>query len=89
VSAEHTDDHGGYDAFGNRPEQPSDWGWHQDFGKAARVAGWITVIGLILMATKSVTHYNGAGTVALLVTAGLLVVGLGWDIHRRRNAWRD
>ena len=37
------------------------------------------------MATKSVTHYNDAGTVALLVTAALIVVGLGWDIHRRRT----
>jgi hypothetical protein len=82
-------EHGGYDAFGNPPETPSVWGWNDDFGKVARIGGWVTVIVLVLMATKSVTHYNGAGTVALLTTAGLLVVGLGWDIHRRRSAWRD
>ena len=88
VVSEH-DSHGGYDAFGNPPETPSTWGWNHDFGKLARIGGWITVIGLVLMATKSVTHYNDAGTVALLITAGLVVVGLGWDIHRRRTAWRD
>ncbi len=76
------------DALGKPPETPNDWGWNQDFGKMARIAGWITVIALVLMATKSVTHYNDAGTLALLITAGLLVVGLGWDIHSRRNAWR-
>ncbi len=88
-STQHSDEHGGYDAFGNPPEKVSDWGWHGDFGKAARIGGWIPVIALVLMATKSVTHYNDAGTVALLVTAALLVVGLAWDIRRRRTAWRD
>lgn len=89
MSAEPGDEHGGYDAFGNPPEKPSDWGWNEDFGKVARIAGWITVIALVLMATRSVTHYNNAGTVSLLVTAALLVLGLAWDIHRRRSAWRD
>jgi hypothetical protein len=86
------DEHGGHvglDAYGNPPEKPSDWGWNQDFGRMARIGGWISVIILVLMATRSVTHYNDAGTVALLVTAALLVLGLGWDIHRRRTAWRD
>jgi hypothetical protein len=68
-------------------EQPSDWGWHADFGRPARIAGWLTVIGLVLMTTS--THYNGAGAVWLLLTAALLVVGLAWDIRRRRTAWRD
>jgi len=91
VSAEHTDEHGadsGVDAYGNPPEKPSDWGWNHDFGKAARIGGWISVVLLVLMATKSVTHYNDAGTVALLVTAALLAAGLGWDIHRRQTSWR-
>jgi hypothetical protein len=35
------------------------------------------------------THYNGTGTVALSITAGLLVIALVWDIHRRRTSWRD
>jgi Protein of unknown function (DUF2631) len=82
-------EHGGYDAYGNPPETPSVWGWNHDFGKVARIGGWITVILLVLMATRSVTHYNEAGTVALLISAALLVAGLGWDIHRRRTAWRD
>lgn len=82
-------DHGGYDAYGNPPETPSTWGWNADFGKISRIAGWVTVVLLVLMGTKSVTHYNEAGLVALLITAGLLVVGLLWDAHRRRTAWRE
>jgi hypothetical protein len=89
VAAEHAEDHAGVDAFGNPPEQPSDWGWSHDFGKLARIGGWISVILLVLMATKSVTHYNDAGTLALLISAGLVVVGLAWDIYRRRTAWRN
>jgi hypothetical protein len=68
-------------------EQPSDWGWHADFGKQARIAGWITVVLLILMTTS--THYNGAGAVSLLATAAVLVIGLLWDMNRRRKSWRD
>jgi hypothetical protein len=91
--AEHTSEvaeagHHELDAFGNPPETPSTWGWNADLGKLARIGGWISVVALVLMATKSVTHYNGAGTVSLLVSAALIVVGLGWDIHVRRSAWR-
>ena len=82
-------EHGGLDAYGNPPETPSTWGWNQDLGKLGRIGGWLTVVFLVLMGTKSVTHYNGAGTLALLSTAGLIVLGLAWDIHRRRTAWRD
>jgi hypothetical protein len=67
-------------------EQPSDWGWTADFGRPARIAGWISVVGLILMVTS--THYNGAGAASLLITAGLLVLGLLWDMKRRRTSWR-
>jgi hypothetical protein len=76
----------GVDTFANPPEQPSDRGWHPDFETMARIGGWLTAASLVLLATKSVTHRNGAGTVALLLTAGLLM--LDWDIHRRRTAGR-
>ena len=67
-------------------EHPSDWGWHGECGRAARVAGWVCVIILLLMITA--THYNGAGAVGLIATAALLVIVLVWDIQRRRTAWR-
>jgi hypothetical protein len=67
-------------------EGPEVWGWHADFGKPARIAGWISVLILVVMTTA--THYNKAGMAALLFFAALIVVGLLWDINARKNAWR-
>lgn len=67
-------------------EHPSDWGWHGEWGRAARVAGWVVVAILLVMITA--THYNGTGTLSLAIIAGLIVIALIWDIHRRRTAWR-
>jgi hypothetical protein len=67
-------------------EKPSDWGWHAEFPRLARVMGWICVVILLLMTTA--TMYNHSGSMWLLITAGTLVVGLIWDQQRRRNPWR-
>jgi len=68
-------------------EHPTDWGWHGEWGRAARVAGWVVAVILLLMTTA--THYNGQGTLFLGLSAAALVVGLMWDRHRRKNAWRS
>jgi hypothetical protein len=68
-------------------EHPSDWGWHGEWGRSARVAGWVVVVILVVMITT--THYNGTGTLSLIVVAALLVISLLWDINRRRTSWRN
>lgn len=70
----------------HRHEEPSDWGWHAEFGKWTDVAGWVTVVILLLMITT--THYNGQGDLFLSLTAGLIAVGLVIRRYQRRNAWR-
>jgi hypothetical protein len=67
-------------------EHPTDWGWHGEWGRASRVAGWVVVVILLLMITA--THYNGQGTLFLGLVAAGLVAALIWDRHRRKNAWR-
>jgi hypothetical protein len=67
-------------------EHPTDWGWHGEWGRAARVAGW--VVAIILLLTMTATHYNLEGALSLGVGAALLVVLLMWDRHVRKNAWR-
>ncbi len=68
-------------------EHPTDWGWHGEWGRASRVAGWVTIVILLLMLTA--THYNDAGAFALIATAAILFVALLWDRQRRRNSWRS
>jgi Protein of unknown function (DUF2631) len=67
-------------------EHPTDWGWHGEWGRAARVGGWVVAIILLLMTTA--THYNGMGTLWLSLIAGGMIVTLIADIQRRKNAWR-
>lgn len=67
-------------------EHPEDWGWHGEWGRASRIAGWFVAILLIVMTTA--THYNSSGAIWLALFAVLLVVVLIWDIQRRKNAWR-
>lgn len=68
---------------GERPEQ---WGWHGEWGRTARIGGWLVVIILLVMITA--THYNFSGAAWLVAFAAALVAALTWDAHRRRNTWR-
>jgi hypothetical protein len=68
-------------------EHPTDWGWHGEWGRAARVGGWVVAAILLVMITT--THYNGQGTFFLCLMAGILIVSLIWDRQRRKNAWRQ
>jgi len=67
-------------------EHPSDWGWHGEWGRAARVTGWIVAAILVVMVTA--THYNLSGMFWLLFFAAGLIVVMIWDVQRRKNAWR-
>ena len=67
-------------------EHPTDWGWHGEWGRASRIAGWVVAIILLLMITA--THYNRSGNAWLIIFAAGLIGGLIWDAQRRKNAWR-
>ena len=67
-------------------EHPTDWGWHGEWGRAARIGGWVVAIILLLMITA--THYNHSGTGWLVGFTAALFVVLIWDAQRRRHSWR-
>ena len=67
-------------------EHPEDWGWHGEWGRAARIGGWVVAIILLVMLTA--THYNRQGDLFLWLFFGGLVLTLLWDHQRRRHAWR-
>lgn len=67
-------------------EHPTDWGWHGEWGRAARIAGILVGIALLLMITA--TQYNFSGSAWLIgIAIGVLVL-LIWDAQRRRHGWR-
>lgn len=68
-------------------EHPEQWGWHGEFGRWTRVAGWFVALVLVLMMTS--THYNDQGTLFLGLSAGVIVLGLLRDRQQRKNAWRS
>ena len=47
------------EAPGHRHERPEDWGWHGEFGRWARVAGWLSAALLVVL--NFTTHYNLSG----------------------------
>ncbi|HZY76451.1 MAG TPA: DUF2631 domain-containing protein [Jatrophihabitantaceae bacterium] len=67
-------------------EHPTDWGWHGEWGRAGRFAGWVVIAILLLMITS--THYNFSGGAWLAGFAVVLFIMQLWDIRRRKNSWR-
>ena len=68
-------------------ERPEQWGWHHEWGRAARAAGWIAA-GLLL-AMHTTVQYGLAGRAWLTAFALAIVAGLIRDAHHRKNAWRN
>jgi hypothetical protein len=71
----------------HRHERPEDWGWHGEFGKWARVAGWVSAALLILLGFT--TRYSRTELIWVDGFAGLLILMLLLDHYRRKNAWRS
>ncbi|MGI8668050.1 MAG: DUF2631 domain-containing protein [Jatrophihabitans sp.] len=68
-------------------ERPEDWGWHHEFRSGRQIGGWFSF--LILAVLLTTTHYNYAGSLAILLTMLVLAGGLLWDRKRRRTQWRS
>jgi hypothetical protein len=72
---------------GRRHERPEDWGWHAEWGRWARAAGWLCAGLLILL--NFTWHYSRVESAWLISLAVLLVLLLLRDYYRRKNAWRE
>jgi hypothetical protein len=66
-------------------EDPEQWGWHGEWGRAARAGGWIVAAIVVVMTTA--TNYQLEYHVALWILAAAIVTVLVRDRNRRRN-WR-
>lgn len=72
---------------GRRHERPEDWGWHAEWGRWARAAGWVSAGLLILL--NFTWRYDRVASIWLNGLAALLVLLLLRDYYRRKNAWRE
>lgn len=68
-------------------ESPHQWGWHGQWGRAARIAGWAVAAILLLLSTS--TNYQFEYHLTLWILAALLVATLLFDRRRRRTSWRE
>lgn len=78
--------HEAHDSHGEH-ERPEDWGWHHEFTLARQIAGWFSIVVLILLMTS--THYNLAGQTFTVATVLALAAGLIADLRRRRTLYRS
>ncbi|WP_191249441.1 DUF2631 domain-containing protein [Amycolatopsis deserti] len=69
-----------------RDEPSAEWGWHGGFPKGGRIAGWVTVVVLLAMIYNN--HENNTENVWLVGIAIAIVIGLLWEIKKKRTAWR-
>ncbi|WP_312869244.1 DUF2631 domain-containing protein [Amycolatopsis pithecellobii] len=69
-----------------RDEPSAEWGWHGSFPRASRVAGWLTVVVLLVMIYNN--HENNTENVWLVGIAVGIAIALLVDIKKRRTAWR-
>lgn len=68
-------------------EEPADWGWHGESGKAGRIGAWIAV--LVTLSYLIGNHEGRVEDLWVISFAGIMVVILLLDWRRRKNAWRS
>lgn len=67
-------------------EPSAEWGWHGNFPRAGRIAGWITVMILL---TMLIGHHEGQiENLWLVGIAAVLAYYLIRNGRRARRAWR-
>lgn len=76
-------------------EEPSvEWGWHGGFPKGTQIAGWFSTFALVMMIlTNHSGALNGGSSIGsaeawMIAIAAMMVVGLLYDLRRRRTSWR-
>jgi hypothetical protein len=67
-------------------DSPSQWGWHAEWGRGARITGWVVAAILVLMTTA--TNHQFEYHLTLSVIAAAMVSLPLLDRRRRRIGWR-
>ncbi|MFD1519495.1 DUF2631 domain-containing protein [Pseudonocardia yunnanensis] len=67
-------------------EPSAEWGWHGGFPRGSVIAGWVSVVILLLLTIGN--HEGSTEDIWLVGTAALIAFGLILHAIRRRHAWR-
>jgi hypothetical protein len=68
-------------------EPSAEWGWHGSFPRGSVIAGWASVVMLLLF-TIGGNHEGNTEDIWLIGIAVLIALSLIWHSIRRRHAWR-
>jgi hypothetical protein len=70
-------------------DEPSvEWGWHGGFPRGMVIAGWVSVVILLLMNFTNNNLTNNTANVWLTGLAIAMAIGLVLHSIRKRHAWR-
>ncbi|MEJ3658741.1 DUF2631 domain-containing protein [Actinomycetes bacterium KLBMP 9759] len=67
-------------------EPSAEWGWHGGFPRGMMIAGWFSVVALLLMQIGN--HQGRTENLWLIGIAVVMAIGLINVSLRKRNAWR-
>jgi hypothetical protein len=67
-------------------EPSAEWGWHGSFPRGKMIAGWTSVVLLLLFLIGN--HQGRTEDLWLIGVASLMAFGLVLHTVRKRNAWR-
>jgi hypothetical protein len=67
-------------------EPSAQWGWHGGFPRGSVIAGWVSVVILLLLTIGN--HEGSTEDIWLVGAAVLIAFGLILHAIRRRHAWR-
>lgn len=67
-------------------EPSAEWGWHGGFPRGMMIAGWFSVVALILMLIGN--HQGRTEDLWLIGSAVAVALALVLHTVRKRNAWR-
>jgi hypothetical protein len=67
-------------------EPSAEWGWHGGFPRGSVIAGWASVVILLLLTIGN--HEGNTEDIWLVGFAVLIAFGIVMQTIRRRNAWR-
>jgi hypothetical protein len=84
----HRNGHAAVSTTGVDPEdEPSAaWGWHGGFPRGSVIAGWFTVVAMLIMLIGN--HQGHVEDVWLVVIAAVMAFGLVRHNLKQRTSWR-